>query len=141
MVRNLDLPLSLCVSHPASDPLFAPAIQVELGPEQTVAAGAGWPYLFQTREGTTVVLGHVKWIPKSPYPIHFTVRSFDGRKTWEPWTPSTEQGVGPMTEGVAVQMKDNRIVIFDVYAEHLANRIFQGEKVDLSGWMEERDGT
>ena len=48
----------------ASDPLFAPAIQVELGPEQIVVAGAGWPYLFQSREGTTIVLGHVKWIPK-----------------------------------------------------------------------------
>ena len=68
----------------ASDPLFAPPLQVELGPEQIIAPGAGWPYLFQSREGTTVVLGHVKWVPKSPYPIHFTVRSFDGRKTWEP---------------------------------------------------------
>src|SRR5262245_39214058 len=67
----------------ASDPLFAPSLQVELGPENTVVPGAGWPYLFQSSEGTTVVLGHVKWIPKSPYPIHFTMRSFDGRKTWE----------------------------------------------------------
>ena len=115
--------------------MFAPAIQVELGPEQIVAAGAGWPYLFQSREGTTVVLGHVKWIPKSPYPIHFTVRSFDGRKTWEPWTPSSEQGVGPMTEGVAVQMQDGRILIFDVYAEHLGNRVFQGKKwISRDGW-------
>ncbi len=119
----------------ASDPLFAPAIQIELGPEQIVAAGAGWPYLFQSREGTTIVLGHVKWIPKSPYPIHFTVRSFDGRKTWERWTPSAEQGVGPMTEGVAVQMQDGRILIFDVYAEHLANRIFQGKRwISRDGW-------
>jgi hypothetical protein len=107
----------------ASDPLFAPSFHVELGPEQMVAPGAGWPYLFQSREGTTVVLGHVKWIPKSDYPIHFTVRSFDERKTWEPWTPSPDQGVGPMTEGVAVQMKDGRILIFDVYAEHLQDRI------------------
>ena len=119
----------------ASDPLFAPPLQVELGPEQMVAPGAGWPYLFQSREGTTVVMGHVKWIPKSPYPVHFTVRSFDGRKTWEPWTPSPEQGTGPMTEGVAVQLKDGRIVVFDVYAEHTRNRIFRGKRwISQDGW-------
>jgi len=128
----------LCLSAlaiQASDPLFAPSIQVELGPEKTVAPGAGWPYLFQSSEGTTVVLGHVKWIPKSPYPIHFTVRSYDGRKTWEPWTPAPEQGTGPMTEGVAVQLKDGRILIFDVYAEHTRNRIFEGKRwISRDGW-------
>ena len=128
----------LCLSAlaiQASDPLFAPSLQVELGSEKTVAQGAGWPYLFETSEGTTVVLGHVKWIPKSPYPIHFTVRSYDGRKTWEPWTPAPEQGTGPMTEGVAVQLKDGRILIFDVYAEHTRNRIFQGKRwISWDGW-------
>jgi BNR repeat-like domain len=128
----------LCLSAltiQASDPLFAPSLQVELGPEQIVAPGAGWPYLFQSSEGTTVVLGHVKWIPKSPYPIHFTVRSFDERKTWEPWTPGPRQGAGPMTEGVAVQMKNGHILIFDVYAEHLRERIFQGKRwISRDGW-------
>ena len=119
----------------ASDPLFAPPLQVELGLEQMIAPGAGWPYLFQSREGTTVVLGHVKWIPKSPYPVHFTVRSFDGRKTWEPWTPLPEQGTGPMTEGVAVQLKDGRILVFDVYAEHTRNRIFRGKRwISQDAW-------
>ena len=134
----LTVTVFLCLSAlaiQASDPLFAPSLQVELGPEQIVAPGAGWPYLFQSSEGTTVVLGHVKWIPKSPYPIHFTVRSFDERKTWEPWTPGPRQGVGPMTEGVAVQMKDGRILIFDVYAEHLRERVFQGKRwISRDGW-------
>ena len=97
--HNEVVPRSACFSLSAlpiqaSDPLFVPSIHVNLGPEQIVAPGAGWPYLFQSSEGTTVVLRHVKWIPKCPYPIHFTVRSFDERKTWEPWTPSPEQGVG-----------------------------------------------
>jgi len=134
----LPIAVFLCLSvlpTQASDPLFAPSIQVELGPEQMVAPGAGWPYLFQSREGTTVVLGHVKWIPKSPRPIHFTVRSFDERKTWEPWKPAPEQGTGPMTEGVAVQLNDGRILIFDVYAEHTRNRIFEGKRwISRDGW-------
>ena len=137
-VSWLPITVFLCLSVlpiRASDPLFAPSVQVELGPEQMVAPGAGWPYLFQSNKGTTVVLGHVKWIPKSPFPIHFTVRSFDERKTWEPWTPSPEQGVGPMTEGVAVQMKDGRILIFDVYAEHLREKLFQGKRwISRDGW-------
>jgi hypothetical protein len=128
-------PCLLAVAIQADDPLFAPSLQVELGPEQMVAPGAGWPYLFQSREGTTVVLGHVKWMPKSPYPIHFTVRSFDDRRTWEVWKPAPEQGVGPMTEGVALQMKDGRILIFDVYAEHLRDSVFQGKRwVSRDGW-------
>src|SRR6476646_6373868 len=65
------------------DPLYNPALKVELGPERVVAPGAGWPYLFQAREGTTVVFGHVRWIPKQPHPIVFTTRSFDGRNTWQ----------------------------------------------------------
>ena len=138
MASWLPITVFLCLSvlpTQASDPLFAPSIQVELGSEQMVAPGAGWPYLFQSREGTTVVLGHVKWMPKSPHPIHFTVRSFDERKTWEPWKPAPEQGVGPMTEGVAVQTKDGRILIFDVYAEHTRNRIFEGKRwISRDGW-------
>ncbi|MFN5559215.1 MAG: hypothetical protein ACK5CF_00470, partial [Opitutaceae bacterium] len=38
-------------------------IAIELGPEQTVARGAGWPYLFHSSTGTTAVLGHVRWVP------------------------------------------------------------------------------
>ena len=41
------------VSPSANDPLNAPMLRVELGSEQVVAAGGGWPYLFHTHEGTT----------------------------------------------------------------------------------------
>jgi hypothetical protein len=78
----------LCLSAlaiQASDPLFAPSLQVELGPEKTVASGAGWPYLFQSSEGTTVVLGHVKI--DSPWPErrrHFLFHRCHARRTPAP---------------------------------------------------------
>ncbi|MEO6002035.1 MAG: sialidase family protein [Opitutus sp.] len=119
----------------AGDPLNAPAVVVELGPEQIVAPGAGWPYLFQTAEGNTVALGHVKWLPKQPEPLVFTTRSFDGRKTWEPWQPSAAQGPGPITEGSVIQLTDGRILIFDVYAYHLGNQQFRGKRwTSADGW-------
>jgi hypothetical protein len=40
-----------------------------------------------------------------------------------------------MTEGVAVQLKDGRILVFDVYAEHTRNRIFRGKRwFSQDGW-------
>lgn len=136
------LPLSLsfaflaCLpARAALDPLNRPAVHVDLGPEQLVTANAGWPYLFQSAEGTTVVLGHRYWLPKQPEPIVFTVRSFDRRKTWQEWTPSKEQGSGPVTEGVAVQLKDGRIAIFDVYAYHQGAKRFTGKRwISKDGW-------
>src|SRR4051812_22206324 len=119
----------------AADPLNAPALKIELGPEQLVAPGAGWPYLFQTAEGNAVVLGHVKWLPKKPDPLVFTTRSFDARRTWQPWTPSAEQGAGPITEGSAVQLSDGRILIFDVYAYLSDDHVFKGRRwISNDGW-------
>ncbi|MEO7597551.1 MAG: sialidase family protein [Opitutus sp.] len=119
----------------AVDPLNAPALAIELGPEQLVAPGAGWPYLFQTKEGNTVVLGHARWLPKQPDPIVFTTRSFDGRKSWEPWQPGQQQGPGPITEGSAVQLKDGRILVLNVYAYHRSNHVFQGKRwISDDGW-------
>ena len=112
---------------------LVPAVPVKLGPEELVARDAGWPYLFQAAEGTTVVLGHRHWVPKHPEPVVFTVRSFDGRKTWETWEPA--QGPGPVTEGTAVQLKDGRILIFNVYAYHVGGRVFEGKRwVSRDGW-------
>jgi hypothetical protein len=111
-----------------------PPIRAELGPEQLVAPGAGWPYLFQARNGTTVVLGHQHWIPKQSEPVVFTTRSFDGRKTWQPWTPAAGQAE-PVTEGVALEMPDGRILIFDVYAYHRGEKVFAGKRwVSTDGW-------
>ena len=75
-----------------------PALRIELGEEQLVAPGVPWPYLFQAREGATVILGHIGWPPGGKYPIHYTSRSFDGRKRWQEWKPGPEHGRGPITE-------------------------------------------
>jgi BNR repeat protein len=84
-----------------------------------------WPYLFQSREGATVLFGHVSWPAGGKYPIHYTSRSFDGRKTWQEWKHSPDQGRGPITEGSAVQLRDGRILLFDVHAEHKGNKRFE----------------
>lgn len=102
-----------------------PVLRVELGPEQLIAPGVPWPYLFQTREGTTVIFGHIRWPEGGRYPIHYTTRSFDGRKTWQEWKHGPEHGRGPITEGSCVQLRDGRILLFDVHAEHVGNKRFE----------------
>jgi hypothetical protein len=114
----------------AATPLWAaealkPGLRVSLGPEQTIAPGVPWPYLFQSREGSTVVFGHIGWPPGGKYPIHYTTRSFDGRKTWQEWKPGPEHGRGPITEGTATQLRDGRCLLFDVHAEHMGNKRFE----------------
>ncbi|MEO7652515.1 MAG: sialidase family protein [Bryobacteraceae bacterium] len=101
------------------------ALGIDLGAEQLVAPGVPWPYLFQAREGTTVVFGHIGWPPGGRYPIHYTSRSFDGRKTWQEWKHGPEHGRGPITEGSAVQLRDGRCLLFDVHAEHVGNKRFE----------------
>ncbi len=118
----------------AVDPLYTPLLTVDFGPEQLVAPGAGWPYLFQAKEGTTVALGHARWLPKVAEPVVFMTRSFDGRKTWEEWKPGKGQPI-PITEGTAVQLKDGRILLLDVYAHHKGNKVFEGRAwFSNDGW-------
>ncbi len=81
-----------------------------------------------------MVLGHRGWVPGQNYPIHFILRSFDGRKTWQEWKPAANQGRGPITEGAAVQLRSGRILIPDVYAED------QGTETFLGKMWESRDG-
>lgn len=102
-----------------------PTVRVTPGPEQLIATDVPWPYLFQSREGSTVIFGHVRWPPGGKYPIHYTTRSFDGRKTWQEWTPGPEHGRGPITEGASVQLRDGRSLLFDVHAEHTGNKRFE----------------
>jgi hypothetical protein len=109
-------------------------LDVELGPEQAVAQGAGWPYLFQAENGTTAVLGHMRWLPGQRDPIVFLTRSFDGRRSWEPWIASAVHGSGPVTEGVVVELPDGRIYVYDVYAYHAGGESFTGRR-----WLS-RDG-
>jgi hypothetical protein len=119
----------------AASGALVPAVAVKLGPEELVSKDMGWPYLFQAAEGTTVVLGLRHWIPKQPEPVVLTVRSFDGRQTWSPWMPSPAQGPGPVTEGSVVQLKDGRILVFNVYAYHVGGRVFEGKRwVSRDGW-------
>jgi len=80
------------------------------------------------------VLGHVRWLPGQRDPIVFLNRSFDGRRSWEPWTPSAIHGGGPVTEGVVVELPDSRIYVYDVYAYHTAGETFTGRR-----WLS-RDG-
>jgi hypothetical protein len=109
----------------AAAELPASKLQIELGPEQLVAESVRWPYLFQSRDGVTVLFGHVRWPPGGKYPIHYTSRSFDGRKTWQEWKHGPEHGRGPITEGSSVQLRDGRILVFDVHAEHTGNKRFE----------------
>lgn len=100
-------------------------LRITPGPEQLIAQDVPWPYLFHSREGSTVILGHVRWPPGGKYPIHYTACSFDGRKTWQEWKPAPEHGRGPITEGASVQLKSGRILVFDVHAEHVGNKRFE----------------
>ncbi|MDB6094509.1 MAG: exo-alpha-sialidase [Verrucomicrobia bacterium] len=115
--------------------VLALPVEVKLGAEQTVVRDAGWPYLFQAKEGTTVVFGHKVWLPKQHEPVVFASRSFDERKSWEVSQPTPGKDPGPVTEGSAVQLADGRILIFNVYAYHVGERRFEGKRwVSRDGW-------
>ncbi len=100
-------------------------LRVELGPERVVAPGVPWPYLVQLRDGTTILLGHVRWPKGGKYPIHYTAISRDGRKAWQEWKPATGQGTGPITEGTAVELQSGPLLVFDVHAEHIGGKVFE----------------
>jgi hypothetical protein len=100
-------------------------LKVSLGPERMAARGVPWPYLVQLRDGTTILLGHVRWPPGGKYPIHYTAVSRDDRKTWTEWKPNSSQGAGPITEGSAVQLRSGPLLVFNVHAEHIGNKVFE----------------
>lgn len=100
-------------------------LKVTLGPEQTIAPGVPWPYLVQLRDGTTIVLAHVRWPAGGKFPIHYTSVSRDGRKTWQEWKPAAGQGAGPITEGSAVELRSGALLVFNVHAEHQGGKMFE----------------
>ncbi len=100
-------------------------LQIELGPEQSIAKEVRWPYLLQLRDGTTVLLGHIRWPPGGKSPIHYTAVSRDHRKTWQEWKPGSGQGNGPITEGSAVELRSGPLLVFDVHAEHIGGKVFE----------------
>ncbi len=107
----------------AADTSLKP-LKIELGPERMIAPTVQWPYLVQLRDGTTILLGHVGWPPGGKFPIHYTAVSHDGRKTWKEWKPGPSQGLGPITEGSAVELRSGPLLVFSVHAEHLGNKVF-----------------
>ena len=116
--------LTMAGAASAADLPWKP-LKVDLGPQQLIAKGVPWPYLVQLRDGTTIVLAHVRWPKGGKYPIHYTAVSHDGRKTWQEWKPSANQGNGPITEGTAVELRSGALMVFNVHAEHIGEKIFE----------------
>jgi len=100
-------------------------LAVQLGSEQTIARGVPWPYLVQLRDGTSILLGHVGWPPGGKHPIHYTAVSRDRQRTWTEWKAPAALGAGPNTEGSAVELRDGRLLVFNVHAEHQGNKLFE----------------
>ena len=109
----------------AAADLPAKRLKIDLGPEQTIAKGVPWPYLVQLRDGTTIVLAHIRWPKGGKYPIHYTAVSRDGRRTWQEWKPGPGQGAGPITEGTAVELRSGELLVFNVHAEHMGEKRFE----------------
>jgi hypothetical protein len=109
-------------------------LRIELGPERAIWPEVPWPYLFQAAGGTTAIFGHVRWPPGGRQPVAITLTSSDGRKSWRAWQPGPAQGVGPITEGTAIELGDGRALLFDVHAEHVG-----GKRFEASFW-ESHDG-
>jgi hypothetical protein len=49
--------------------------------------------------------------------IPHTVRSTDGGKTWQTWTPGPGQGEGPTLNNGPVQLRDGTLAVFHWIAE------------------------
>jgi hypothetical protein len=114
-----------CVAAAQAAELPLKPLAVSLGVEQTIAPGVPWPYLVQLRDGTTILLAHVRWPKGGKYPIHYTAVSHDGRKTWQEWKPAPDQGAGPITEGTAVELRDGTLLVFNVHVEHIGGKVFE----------------
>jgi hypothetical protein len=80
--------------------------------------------MFHSNKGTLVVQGTFLRPPDSVQPepsdfggIPHTVRSTDGGKTWQSWSPQPDQGEGPTINNAPVELKDGTILIFHWIAE------------------------
>ena len=116
-------------SKTGQDPL-----ETRVGAQTVVIEGAIFPYMTTTQEGTIIVVGTVLRPnpesytgPNYPRDIPRTVRSTDGGKTWELWSPTEEQGDGPIISGSTLQLRSGRILIFDYYSRFIGDGRFQGQ--------------
>lgn len=99
-------------------------LKLVIGPEQIILPDGLQPFLFQSAKGTLILQaqlpfppGYVK-PPKNAYPgLPGTVRSTDGGKKWQRWSPSAGQREGPIFEGNAVALRDGTILVFEWVAE------------------------
>ena len=118
-------------AKPGQEPL-----QILVGPQRVVMEDAIFPYMTTTREGTIIVVGTVLRPnpesytgPNYPRDIPRTVRSTDGGKTWELWSPTEEQGDGPIISGCTLQLRSGRILIYDYYTS--PSRRIYGRTIDV----------
>ena len=109
-------------------------LEILVGPQTVVMEDAIFPYMTTTREGTIIVVGTVLRPnpesytgPNYPRDIPRTVRSADGGKTWILWSPTEEQGDGPIISGCTLQLRSGRILIFDYYSRFIGDGRFQGQ--------------
>jgi len=105
-------------------------LTVTLGPEREIERRLPWPYLTQLRDGTSILFGHRGWPAGGRYPIHYTGISRDQRATFTEWKHEPRRGRGPITEGAAVELRDGRLLVFDVHAEHTG-----GKRFEASYWI------
>src|SRR5262249_36134872 len=104
----------------STNAVAARRLAVTIEPEVQLLAGGLQPFLFRSAAGTLVV--QAQWPspagyrlpPKNVYPgLPGTAVSRDGGAGWELWHPAEGQGLGPIFEGAAVQLRDGTVRVFD----------------------------
>jgi len=115
--------LALSLLSPHEFILAGEDLRVTVGPERIILPDGLQPFMFQSRNGTLVVQGQMPEPPGFIAPnrnwgwIPGNVRSADGGETWQAWTPTTKQGMGPIFEGEATQLENGRTLILEWTAE------------------------
>ena len=114
------LPLWLCalVGH-------AQPIGLTISEERILIPGGLQPFMFQAQDGsgTLVVQGATfppDYVPatKNAYPGHpATIRSSDNGRTWYQFHPAPNQGIGPIFEGNATQLRDGTTMVLEWIAD------------------------
>ena len=89
-------------------------LKITVGPEMKILPEGLQPFMFVSREGTLVVQAQLPTTEEKEFPGRWgTVRSTDGGKSWQSWTPTKEQGDGPFIEGSVGQLKDGTILVME----------------------------
>jgi len=97
---------------------------VQIGPERIILTDGLQPFAFRTSKGTLVAQAQLSFPPgykppaKNAYPgLPGTVVSRDGGQTWRRWSyaarAGANEGIGPIFEGAATELRDGTILILD----------------------------